>query len=300
MTPEPVRLEELPAAFALLFQRFESRDREVRSAAALDLVRRGELDSQGLFVLRRRSGLRAAVLAVALPGAAALVWPPQCVPSVDAASAEDALLHRAAAWLRGRKVKVAQALLAPEEVRSAAALSRNGFPNVTQLCFLRHDLHVLPRRGPQTALQWRLYDPAHPCAFHETLSKTYEHTLDCPELNGVRSVEEVVAAHRGDGRLHPGPWHLALADGEPVGVLLLASAETGEWEVSYVGVVPAARRRGFGRELTAHALHQAKAADASSLSLAVDARNRPAQQMYRGLGFEWVERREVFLAVWNG
>ena len=42
--------------------------------------RRRELDPEGLFVLRGRGGLVGAVLCLALPGAAGLVWPPQCVP----------------------------------------------------------------------------------------------------------------------------------------------------------------------------------------------------------------------------
>ena len=312
MTPEPVRTEELPAAFELLFRRSDPRDRGGRVANALDLVRRGELDPHGLFVLRGRSGLTGAVLGLALSGAAGLVWPPQCTPGADLVPAEDVLLRRAADWLRGRNVKVAQALLSAEDVPYAAALPRNGFARVTHLWFLRHDLAFAPphptlphpwgegREGGPVRLDYRPYDPADPSAFHRTLLKTYEDTLDCPELNGAREVEEVVAGHRGHGRFDPQRWFLALAEGEPVGVLLLTeSAEAGEWETSYVGVVPAARRRGFGRELMLQALAEARAAGASALTLSVDARNRPAWELYRGLGFESFDRREVFLAVWK-
>ena len=301
MTPEPVRTEELPAAFELLFRRSGPGERGGRVANALDLVRRGELDLEGLFVLRDRGGLVGAVLCLALPGAAGLVWPPQCVPGADAPAGEDALLRRGADWLRGRNVKVAQALLSPEEAPFAAALPRNGFPHVTQLCFLRHDLAADLRAltRPGSPLSYRPYDPSDPSAFHRTLLRTYEGTLDCPELNGARGVEDIVAGHRGNGRFDPGLWFLALADGEPAGVLLLTElAESGDWETSYVGVVPEARRRGFGRELMLKALAEARAAGAASLTLLVDARNRPAWELYRGFGFELFDRREVFLAVW--
>ena len=242
MKPETVRIEELPAAFALLFQRADPSDRDVRIANALDLVRRGELDPQGLFVLRGRGDLIGAVLCLALPGAGALVWPPQCARNGDPLPHEDALLRRAADWLRSRRVKVAQALLSPEEAPFAAALPRNGFAHVTQLWFLRHDLRALTQPGSPMRLDYRTYDPADPSAFHQTLQRTYEDTLDCPELNGARDVAEVVAGHRGLGRFDPGRWFLAQADGEPVGVLLLMEAvEAGDWEISYVGVVP---RRG--------------------------------------------------------
>ncbi len=36
------------------------------------------------------------------------------------------------------------------------------------------------------------------------------------------------------------------------------------------------------------------------LSLAMDARNWPASGLYRKLGFEPYDRREVYLAVWSG
>ncbi len=37
----------------------------------------------------------------------------------------------------------------------------------------------------------------------------------------------------------------------------------------------------------------------SYVLLSVDARNRPAWELYHGLGFELFDRREVFLAVWK-
>jgi len=95
-------------------------------------------------------------------------------------------------------------------------------------------------------------------------------------------------------------WLLALVDGLPVGVLLLTrSPETLDWEISYVGVVPEARGRGFGRELVLKALAAAQTGGAPYLTLSVDARNHPARELYRVLGFEVYDRREVFLAVWK-
>jgi mycothiol synthase len=300
-TPEPARTQELPAAFRLLFQHLSPSDRQGRIDNALALVERGELDPAGLFVLRGRGGLMGAVLALALPGACGLVWPPQCAPNGNRAALEDALLQRAADWLRSRNVKVAQALLSPEESTRADALPRNGFAHVTHLWFLRHDLAPIPQLlNPPFSLEYRSYAPSDASLFHQTLQRTYENTLDCPELNNARSVEEVVAGHRGPERFNPELWRLALADGDPVGVLLLADwHETGDWETSYVGVVPEARRRGFGRELMHKALAEARAAAAFYLTLSVDARNRPAWDLYQSLGFEPFDRREVFLAVWK-
>jgi ribosomal protein S18 acetylase RimI-like enzyme len=81
--------------------------------------------------------------------------------------------------------------------------------------------------------------------------------------------------------------------------VLLVNAVPDEdgWDVAYVGVVPEARRRGVGTELVRKALFEAKAAGVPYVALSVDDRNAPARELYRRLGFEPVERREVFLAV---
>ena len=299
-TPEPVRREELSSAFRLLLQHADPAEREARAVNALRLVRSGELDPHGLFVLRGRSGLLGAVFCLPMPGASALVWPPQCVLSPRRDAMEDDLLRRAADWLRGRGVKVAQVLLTADEARFADALPRNGFAHVAALWFLRHDLSAPSPPGAAVRLDYRPYDPSNSTPFHQTLRRTYEGTLDCPELNGARDVEDVVAGHRPAGKFDPGLWSLALADGVPVGVLMLTEVEDArDWEVSYVGVVPEARRRGFGRELVRRAIVNAHMSGAPSLGLSVDGRNRPAWDLYMDLGFRPYDCREVFLAVWK-
>ena len=86
----------------------------------------------------------------------------------------------------------------------------------------------------------------------------------------------------------------------PVGVLLLTAVpECGALDLSYLGVVPGARGQGFGRELAGKAIREAVAARAAQLTLAVDARNLPARQLYARLGFEEAQAREVFLAFYR-
>ena len=140
-------------------------------------------------------------------------------------------------------------------------------------------------------------DPDH---FHTTLWRTYEGTLDCPEVVGVRTLEDVVTGHKAQGDFDPSLWWLGRAGDDPVGVLLVAvTAEPLVWEVAYVGVVPEARRQGFGRELMLRVLLEARAAEVPELFLTVDGRNRAAWAMYRSLGFVAFDKREVFLALWD-
>ena len=116
----------------------------------------------------------------------------------------------------------------------------------------------------------------------------------------MRNLEEVLEGHQAQGIHNPEQWWLALQANEAVGVLLLAEiSESQGWDLSYVGVVPEARGRGIGRELTCKALQEARAAGATQITLAVDTRNRPAWSLYLDLGFESFDRREVYLAIWN-
>jgi ribosomal protein S18 acetylase RimI-like enzyme len=297
----PARPSELTAAFQLVFQSVEPEERSARVANALRLVQQRELDPAGVWVVRGRGCLRGAMVCLPVPGASGLVWPPQAVVGSDRRRIEDELLCRACAWLRQRGAKLAQSLLSPQEAELAPPLVRNGFAHVTGLWYLRHDLHLpyelLAEKG---RLTFRPYSGTDPALFHQTLLRTYEQTRDCPEINGVRTVDEVIHGHQAQGSHNPDRWWLALHGERPIGVLLMtAIPEWRGWDVSYLGVLPEVRRRGFGRELTRKALLEAMTASAQQVTLAVDSRNQPAWDMYRAVGFEPYDRREVYLALWG-
>jgi mycothiol synthase len=296
--PEPARIEDWGAAFRLLFHYLPVEERESRCANALHLLQRGELDPQGVFILRGPTTLEGAVVCLPVPGRSALLWPPGAVAERREA-VEDALLHHATSWLRQRGVKLAQTLLAREEMFLAAPLLRNGFADVTRLWYLRHDLN-LPLHCLHLPARLEYQPFADDKEFRRTLARTYEGTLDCPEINGVREIEDVLEGHRAQGSFDAERWWLARADDEPVGVLLMTEMpESGEWELAYMGVTPDARRRGYGREMLLHALCAARAADAPAVTLSVDVRNRPAWDLYRSLGFDAYDQRLVYLAIWR-
>jgi ribosomal protein S18 acetylase RimI-like enzyme len=103
------------------------------------------------------------------------------------------------------------------------------------------------------------------------------------------------------GSFRPGRWWLAWHGDQPAGVLLLS--EMAEWrslDVAYVGVVPETRGRGWGRELMLGALNEARTANVAFVTLAVDARHRPARALYDRLGFEVFEERGVYLYFYGG
>lgn len=296
--PEQARTEDWAPAFRLIFQHLPPAERERRCANALHLLQRGDLDPHGLFVLRGASGLRGALVCQAVPGRGALFWPPG-IAGATSARDEDALIVHAVAWLRQHGAKLAQTLLDPEEARLAAPLERHGFAAVTRLWYMRHDLQVpLDCLDIPARLDYQAFDNG--ATFRRTLARTYEQTHDCPEINGVRDIDEVLEGHRAQGVFDPARWWLVLDGSSPVGVLLMTEMpESSAWEVAYMGIVPEFRRRGFGKEILLKALCEARAAEVPTVTLSVDARNQPAWNLYRRLGFEPFDQRLVYLAIWR-
>jgi ribosomal protein S18 acetylase RimI-like enzyme len=297
----PARPDEQADALRLLFRDFPAEERDRRVRSALELVRSGELDENGLLVAPLGDGLAGVLVCLPVPGASALFWPPRSLVDGDRTGREDRLIAHALRWVRSRGAKLAQSLLTADEVTLAAPLERNGFRRVTRLWYLASDLNVpVSTLATPARLEYCPYQPDRPAVFHETLIRTYEGTLDCPEINGLRTIEEVIAGHKAQGRFDPSRWWLLLEVGQPVGVLLTTlMPESGDPDVSYVGIVPDSRRRGFGREVVLKVLFDAKAAGASRVTLSVDARNAPALRLYGALGFVPYDGREVYLAIWR-
>ena len=310
--------DELTAALRLAFGHLSAETRLARVAGGLELIEAGEMDPAGVLVARSGGRVIGAMVAAPVPGAGAAIWPPQVERGVSEAVAGE-LVRRTSDWLRSKGVKLAQALLAPEDAALAEPLVRGGFRRATALWYLRHDLE-LPAAvlGEPERLTYTTFAAAGPAAFEPVLARTYEGTQDCPEISDARTASEALAGHMSSG-FDPRRWWLARLPvpslalqacpdkpeapakvGEAVGLVLVnPDADEDGWEIAYVGVVPEQRRRGFGRELVLKALLEAKAAGQPAVTLAVDARNAPARELYRRLGFKSTESREVLLAVWT-
>jgi ribosomal protein S18 acetylase RimI-like enzyme len=133
------------------------------------------------------------------------------------------------------------------------------------------------------------------------IEETYEQTLDCTALDGVRRVNHVVNGYQATGIFRPENWLIVRADEEDVGVLLLADhPQAGHWELMYMGLVPNVRGHRWGQLITRHAQWMASQAGVERIVLAVDAANEPALAMYRRTGFEMWDRRTVYVRFPGG
>jgi ribosomal protein S18 acetylase RimI-like enzyme len=240
------------------------------------------------------------MICLPIPGASGLVWPPETKKLAGAVRVEDDLVRHSSGWLRAQGSRLGQALLVADEIHLAAALERNGFRHTTALWYMRREMSLAIPRAEQSRLSLLAYDAIDAALFASTLLRTYEGSRDCPEVNGVRTINEILDGHSADTAANFSHWWLAFEGERPVGVLLAnESPEWVSWEIAYIGIVPQARRQGLGRELMLKALVEARVAEVLQLTLCVDARNAPAISLYRSLGFERYDTREVYLAVWD-
>ena len=133
------------------------------------------------------------------------------------------------------------------------------------------------------------------CRFEQLLGQTFEGTLDCPELNGVRSHHQVLQSFLMGRSFRDSTWWYSLwLNNRPVGCLLLTSHHSDLVELSYMGLIASARRMGLGHYLVQQAIRAAASMQSSILFVAADTRNLPAQQLYMRNGFRFHRRLKVF------
>jgi GNAT superfamily N-acetyltransferase len=261
----------------------------------------GLIDLSGLWIARRGGRIVGALLTQTLAGRAAAVWVPEVVLTWGRAATAAALVRSALDDLHARGVQIAQALLDDSAPRYGAAdLARGGLPRVTELVYLERGTAMPVVVEPSRPFfDWMCFSASTETEFRQVLQATYVGSLDMPELEGIRSLDDILASHRAGGRFDPAHWLLGRVPGEPDASAILLLSDLPDhraWEVAYLGLTPAARGRGLGRAALAHAVELA-GPHTNRLELAVDARNYPAQRLYRATGFTPFDRRSVHLAA---
>ncbi len=131
--------------------------------------------------------------------------------------------------------------------------------------------------------------------FDRLVEATFVGTLDCPDLDGVRSPAEVVSGFLETKTWEAGlPWWVLCRQGQPVGCALVNVHPQQICELAYVGLIPSSRGRGLGRALVSFVVEHCRQSGGSYFTTAVDTQNWPACKIYEALKFS--ELRE--LAVW--
>ncbi len=295
----PIPPEQYRQALALLLDRLAEvdRQRQVAMAVAAGQIDRGAMP--GLLGAYRGQEMAGVGLAQIQAGRAATVWPPRLVVGEPAATATR-LLDELCRFLAAGDVRVAQTLLESDAAADERTLCAGGFRRLAELFYLVSQESEFPTSPPLSPLEFEPYSPSNHGRLARIVEATYGQTRDCPGLNGVRDVEDVLAGYRASGVFDAGRWLLVRHGGADVGCLLLSDfPEHDNWELCYMGVAPRARGNGWGAHIVRYAQWRARLAGRLRLVLAVDATNGPALKLYAAAGFQAWAGRTVYVKVFG-
>lgn len=192
---------------------------------------------------------------------------------------------------------IAQILLTHEQESDGRLLTENGFPILTELIFMSAAVLEHQPRPPEGEMwQSNGWSESIRPRFEATITATYQGTLDCPELNGLRSGEQALLGHEASGPFQPELWQI-YSQGKTDAGLMLARCHSDEsepvFEIVYFGATPQLRGRGLGQKMLADLFAEAGRRGVSEIMLAVDVRNAPAIRLYEQFGFREFDRRQV-------
>lgn len=238
-----------------------------------------------LWVAEREGKILWALLPIVSPGRTVLLL---CPASRAKDETMGALIDAVCARFSQRGTHLAQVLLDPPDAAAQRLFASHGFRRMAELVYLQGNIRsgaVEPTLPP--SFTWQQYASDTHALFAKAISDSYRESLDCPGLNGLRDIEDVIAGHKGSGEFDPRFWFLLSEHGTPRGVLLLSRlAKIDAAELVYLGLTPDARRRGLGQLLMNQALYvTTEQMKLPRLSLAVDCGNVPALKLYYRFGF---------------
>lgn len=284
------------AALTLVYGRLPAGERERQLAATLTAAERGEFSLDDLLVALAEGQAIGAMLIIRRPGGAAFVWPPAAARNADGPEVARRLLGSAAELLDAAGVRYAQCLLEPDDAEGRGLMERGGFPCVTDMLLLSRPAWPPVELAGQPVLAARGYEDSRFEEFGRIIERTCVDSFDCPALTRLRRGSEMLSAQRAEPSFDPALWQVFRAGEADVGVLLASDQADGATrEITYLGVVPEARRRGIGREILACTLAAAARAGREMVEVAVDANNHPAVALYARVGFEEARRLSVHL-----
>lgn len=200
-------------------------------------------------------------------------------------------------------INLVQAVLDPQDEIGHAMFLKAGLHVLTTLGYMERRAPILPSTGPAAIAQslppgirLETYRPDNHQLFATAIQDSYQQTLDCPALSGLRHIEDVIAGHQAVGTFDPALWFLLLEKEHAIGCLLLAKIPARQaMDLVYLGLAPTARGRGLSRALMQMLIYQTRQQSCALSSLSVDEINVPARKLYQRFGFSVVARRRTMI-----
>lgn len=253
----------------------------------LDFAAYRRINLANLWVLTCEGRTVWAALPIVSPGRTTLLLIPPIRPAgIDVGPIIEGVCNQ----LASGGVHLAQVLLDPADTAARTLFADHRFREMAELLYLQTGVRRtrLPPAIPP-GMTLRSYSPQTHELFVRAVGDSYQQSLDCPGLNGLREIDDVLTGHKASGEFDPRFWFVLCRQGSPIAVLLLNRVPRSDTaELVYLGLVPPFRGRGLGNLMLRHALHCVRQIGLERLSLAVDANNAPALNLYYRHGLQRV------------
>ena len=279
-------------------------DNEVKVEGFLAYARTGGVDPtrQVMALAKNPAGgeeelIEGMCLWVPSPGRTAMLFGPSLSEFPEAAKGTEAAIGAVLADAKQAGIVLVQSMMEPADAAGKTVFAEAGLSQLATLTYMERKPPALTAHVPEFTLPSDLrmlpYAANTHALFAEAIVRSYEETMDCPALSGMRDVADIIAGHKGAGHFDPQLWGVLVNEAEkPVGCLLLGEIPARAClETVYLGLVPEARGRGLGRILMQRVLAIASRRHYEVTTLAVDAANTPAVALYRRCGYVSVAQR---------
>jgi mycothiol synthase len=292
----PPHRDEVNAAVRMILSSDGHRPTDEQVVDFLRFVVARGVDLNDLKLAEQNGRVQWAILPVVSPGRTILLF-----GSTDRVRAHEQqcagrVINEVCAAFARRDIHLAQVLIEPGNHPARRLFANCGFSDLAELLYLQTSVRNVPPPVMPAGFTWETYSPTTHEGFIQTIQQSYEDSLDCPALTGLRHMEDVLASHKASGEFDPDHWFLLYENQTAVAVLLLAqSPRTDAMELVYLGLTPAARGRGLGALALHKALRTTLDLGVSRLSCAVDAANVPALKLYYRHGMEKVGSKQAMI-----
>ncbi len=198
-------------------------------------------------------------------------------------------------------VGLIQSVISETETGKERILLKGGFRRLCSLEIMESDANINndePEASDDT-IGWLTFTEELRERFEDAIIASYRDSLDCPELTGLRTKQEILTGHRYSGKFTPQSWWLMKYENRDAGLILLNEAveDPKRLDLIYMAILPKFRGKGLGKLLLKQAKRCAASTGKEKIRLAVDSRNAPAIRLYGKMGFSTIQRQAVFAVL---
>ncbi len=230
----PATVEETARGLRLAWGHIAEPVREQHITRTLAQWRDSADPSAILLVARRGGEVVGGGWAQTQPGRTAILSPPHLASGEPAATA-DRMLEAMLRAAGEAGAHLAQVLLEVDHGPDYDRLLGQGFHHLTDLLYLVSLASSFPDAEPATRLELESYAENQAPRMAALVEQTYEATRDCPAMNGMREMTDVLAGYRAAGTFDPGRWFFLRSRGGTSAACCwptIPSTSSGNWSTS--------------------------------------------------------------------